>query len=99
MATEMLDVELNFACALHCIDMEECACICRDFAYLFHGLQYAGFIIGQHHADEPCVGLDCAHDVFRMNEPAGMRPHKCDFNAVLGLSLIHISEPTRQAEI
>ena len=72
MAAETAHVKRYLARALHGIDMEENAGLGGDLADFFHGLQDAGFVVGQHHADEPGLGPNGALNVRRIDEAAGL---------------------------
>ena len=65
------NVELDFARALHGVDVEEDACVGGDLADFFDGLQHAGLIIGEHHTDETGLGPDGAQNVVGSIRPLG----------------------------
>ncbi len=65
MAAESAHIEWNLARALHRVDMEEDAGFRGDFSDFFNRLQHAGFVIRQHHADQPRVGPDGAAESLR----------------------------------
>ncbi len=62
----------TFARALDRVDMEEDAGVGGNLADFCHRLQDAGFIVGEHHADEPGLGTDGAQNIVRVDQAAGL---------------------------
>ncbi len=83
-AADAADVDLDFAGALNGIDMEESAGRGGDFADLFDGLEDAGFVVGEHDADEAGFGADGAENVVRVDEAAGLGRDEGGFDAETG---------------
>jgi hypothetical protein len=70
-AADAAHVELDLACALHGVDVEEAPVAAAILADLFDGLQDAGFVVGQHDADEARLGADGAENVVGSMRPLG----------------------------
>jgi len=87
MAAEAADVKGDAACALDGVDVKEGGGGAGDLCNLFDGLEDAGFVVGEHDADEAGVGLESLANGFRVNEAGGLGRDVCDFNAMAGEAL------------
>jgi len=83
MAADLADVNLDLSRALDGIDVEEDARVGGDFADFFDGLKHAGFIVGEHHADQACLRPDGTQDVGWIHEAAGLRGDEGRLHAVV----------------
>ncbi len=86
-AAEAADVKGDLARALHRIDVEESTCRAGDSSDFFNGLQDAGLIVGQHHADQAGFGPEGALNVRRIDEAAGLRRDVSRFDSEGGEAL------------
>ena len=87
MAAVAADVDGNLARALNGVDVEEGAGLMGDGADLFDGLEDAGFVVGEHDADEAGVGAESIADGLGRDESTGERGDEGDLNAALGGAL------------
>ena len=83
MAAEAADIKFNFARALHRVNVEEDAGVGGDFADFFNGLEHAGLVVGQHHADEPRLGPNGAKNIRGVDEATGLGRYKGCLHAML----------------
>src|ERR1035437_3046894 len=93
MAAEAAHVERDLACALHSVDMEENPPVLGnladldDFANVFDGLQYTSLVVGQHHADESCLGPYGGENIGRVDEPARLGSNVCHLDAMISYTV------------
>src|ERR1700722_8698413 len=75
MAAKLADIKLDLPSALNRVNMEENARISSNFADFGYWLQYPGFIIREHYADQPRFGPYRPQNIDRIDQSAWLRSH------------------------
>ncbi len=84
---DLLHINRDLARGLNCVRMEEDVGFLGNPANFFHRLNYAGFVVGHHNADEFGVRTQRAADIVRINQAAIVNGNITDFTSHLLQSL------------